>query len=159
MPSMYSNMPQQGTTYPTPMFPYPQITPMNPPVGYAPMNRSVLAGRMVKKLDDITYGDVPQDGSVGIFPQEDGECIYTKTYNNMGQILTQKFVQAPLEESKDEEKSEDTAIANGSEVSNQDIMNAIDNLVDFLTQSNNSKSNRSENNQNGSDSDKNSKED
>lgn len=158
MPSMYSNMPQQGTTYQNTMFPYPQIAPMSQPMGYMPVNRSVIAGRMVKGLDDIMYGDVPQDGSVGIFPQEDGKFIYTKTLNNMGQIITQKFVPAPDEEQNEEKKSENAIVADGSTASMDDIMSTLNDIVDLLTKSNNPKTNQSKTNQNGSDSDKNSKE-
>lgn len=153
---MYGNVPQ-GNNY---MFPYPQIAPMNQPMGVGGMTRNVLAGRMVKHLDDITLSDIPQDGSVGIFPQEDGKCIYTKTWNNMGQIITQKFVPSEIITPTSEEESTEPTV---SEVTNQDIMNGVMNMTDtlsdvlnLLTQPN---SKPTQNIQNGSNSNKNSKED
>src|SRR5690625_4963374 len=53
---------------------------------------SVLPGRQVANSDEITPQEVPMDGSVSLFPQQDYSCIYAKTWTKEGTIATLKFV-------------------------------------------------------------------
>lgn len=155
---MYSNMPQQGM-YSNTMFPYPQIAPMSQPMN-VPLARNVLSGRIVKNLDDITPADVAQNGSVSIFPQEDGNCIYTKIWDNDGTIKTQKFVPSEAQSfASDKKENNETNVVNSSDPSYQEIMDTLNDILDLLTQSSPSKKNRYQNNQNGSETNKDSKED
>lgn len=71
----------------------------------------VLPGRVVNNSDEITPQEVPMDGSVSLFPQQDYSCIYAKTWTKEGTIATMKFVpeqpqaateqKSPLEERLD----------------------------------------------------------
>ena len=67
--------------------------------GYAGFNNfqrpsvpSMLPGRQVANADEITPQEVPMDGSVSLFPQQDYSCIYAKTWTKEGTIATMKFV-------------------------------------------------------------------
>lgn len=51
-----------------------------------------IPGRLVNNLDEITPQEVPMDGSVSLFPQNDYSCIYAKTWTKEGTIATMKFV-------------------------------------------------------------------
>lgn len=72
---------------------------------------SMLPGRQVANADEITPQEVPMDGSVSLFPQQDYSCIYAKTWTKEGTIATLKFVpeqpqaateqKSPLEERLD----------------------------------------------------------
>lgn len=74
-------------------------------------NYQVLSGRVINNPDDITPQEVPMDGSVSLFPQQDYSCIYAKTWTKEGTIATMKFVpeqpqvateqKSPLEERLD----------------------------------------------------------
>lgn len=50
-------------------------------------------GYMVRDLSDIKPRDVPMDGSVSWFPQEDFTCIWARMWNKDGQLMTFKFVE------------------------------------------------------------------
>lgn len=105
------------------------FTPM-PGTSYAPQNGNYVAqsqtyqnpyvqqpsrfqfipGRLVNNLDEITPQEVPMDGSVSLFPQQDYSAIYAKTWTKDGTIATVKFVpeqpqmepqKSPLEERLD----------------------------------------------------------
>ena len=61
--------------------------------------------------EEILPQEVPMDGSVSLFPQNDYSCIYAKTWTKEGTIATMKFVpeqpqngepkKSPLEERLD----------------------------------------------------------
>ena len=51
-----------------------------------------IPGRLVSNLDEITPQEVPMDGSVSLFPQQDYSAIYAKTWTKDGTIATVKFV-------------------------------------------------------------------
>lgn len=77
-----------------------------------------LPGRIVSQVEEITPQEVPMDGSVGLFPQNDYSCIYAKQWTKDGNIQTVRYVpeqpavqtdqKTPLEEHLDriEEKLE-----------------------------------------------------
>lgn len=137
IPSSYPTY--QPPTYPNPMNYYP---------GQA--GRSVLPGRTVSSVDDIAVGEVPQDGSIGLFPQKDGSCIWAKSWTGDGSIRTMKFVPAQdgdvniVSESKTE-----------TENPGYDMLNVIQTIDDTNTMVRNLyKELGISSNQNGSDKDK-----
>lgn len=72
---------------------------------------ATIPGRLVANSDEITPQEVPMDGSVSLFPQNDFACIYAKTWTKEGTIATMRFVpeqpqgaveqKSPLEERLD----------------------------------------------------------
>lgn len=72
--------------------------------------QQMIPGRQVANVDEITPQEVPMDGSVSLFPQNDYSAIYAKTWTKDGTIATVKFVpeqpqmepqKSPLEERLD----------------------------------------------------------
>ena len=57
-----------------------------------PAMPAMIPGRLVANADEITPQEVPMDGSVSLFPQNDYSCIYAKTWTKEGTIATLKFV-------------------------------------------------------------------
>lgn len=53
---------------------------------------AMIPGRPVNNADEITPQEVPMDGSVSLFPQNDYSCIYAKTWTKEGTIATMKFI-------------------------------------------------------------------
>lgn len=113
---------------------YPSYPPVQPIGGYTPPytpNRSVLPGRTVSNVDEIAIGEVPQDGSIGIFPQSDGKIIWAKSWNSDGTIKTMKFVpadynsaqQIPVNTQSNENEDNPTFI---------DMFNTISNIQDTI---------------------------
>lgn len=60
-------------------------TPMQPQI-------SILPGRLIKSIDEVTPQEVPMDGSISLFPQNDYSCIYAKFWTKDGNIQTVRFV-------------------------------------------------------------------
>lgn len=54
--------------------------------------RPSIPGRPVNNLDEITPQEVPMDGSVSLFPQNDYSAIYAKTWTKDGTIATVKYI-------------------------------------------------------------------
>lgn len=52
----------------------------------------VMVGRVVNDLEDIRPNEVPNDGSVSVFPQQDRSCIYVKYLEGDGTIKTLRYV-------------------------------------------------------------------
>lgn len=71
------------------MYQMPQTQPMYRPT---PQNYPVIVGKMVGNLNDIRPNEVPNDGSISVFPQSDGACIYVKYLSGDGRINTVKYV-------------------------------------------------------------------
>lgn len=98
--------------YPTPANPYTLNNNFTPGASYAPQTGGYMAGnqtpnlyqnqqlnrfqsipgRLVNNLDEITPQEVPMDGSVSLFPQNDYSAIYAKTWTKDGAIATVKFI-------------------------------------------------------------------
>lgn len=149
---MYNNINQVGGPYTsTPV--YPQITPLGSwNNSYNPIQattRNVLPGRTVEKVEDITIGEVPQDGSLGLFPQKDGSCIYAKMWNSDGTIRTMKFI--PSEQDDSVPRQEGVQEATNFETLGVEILEKLDDVLDVLTGPNNCKPKENKKNQNGSD--------
>lgn len=59
---------------------------------YQNYQRPSIPGRPVNNLDEITPQEVPMDGSVSLFPQNDYSAIYAKTWTKDGTIATVKYI-------------------------------------------------------------------
>lgn len=93
-PNYYYN---NGAPVQTPVSPSvntPQYSqPTYQPVQTAPaLPLRGIAGRLVNDASEITVNEVPTDGSIAMFPKNDGTCIYTKQWNSDGTIKTICFV-------------------------------------------------------------------
>lgn len=137
--------PQPSTPYTSNSF-YPQLQQRN----------NVLPGRMVSRVEDVAIGEVPTDGSVGLFPQNDGSCIYAKSWTGDGSIKTIKFVpEIPTQETTVDNttivtNTNKNSFENENNVKLDEILNklqTLDDIADFLTMT---KSNNNQKNQNGS---------
>lgn len=51
-----------------------------------------IPGHLVTNENEIMPQEVPMDGSVSLFPQNDYSCIYAKTWTKEGTIATVKFI-------------------------------------------------------------------
>src|SRR5690625_6955568 len=57
---------------------------------------SVIPGRIVNTPDESRPNEVPNDGSIAVFPLNDGSAVYLKYFTGEGRINTVKFtVEAP----------------------------------------------------------------
>lgn len=57
-----------------------------------PVMPTAIPGRLVASADEIMPQEVPMDGSVSLFPQNDYSCIYAKTWTKEGTIATVRFI-------------------------------------------------------------------
>lgn len=57
-----------------------------------PVMPTAIPGRLVANADEIMPQEVPMDGSVSLFPQNDYSCIYAKTWTKEGTIATVRFI-------------------------------------------------------------------
>lgn len=57
-----------------------------------PVISASIPGHLVTNENEIMPQEVPMDGSVSLFPQNDYSCIYAKTWTKEGTIATLKFV-------------------------------------------------------------------
>lgn len=89
-PNPYTPVHDPRTTHPAQQNTTPiQQTQYNPGLQQCP---NMIYGRSVNSADEITPQEVPMDGSVSLFPQQDYSCIYAKTWTKDGTIATVKFV-------------------------------------------------------------------
>ena len=123
---VYGNNPY----YPT----YPTTPTYMPASTFQPnVQPSLINGRAVDSVEEITAGEVPLNGSLAVFPKRDGSVIYVKSTNGNGTIDTKCYVPA----SEDfVEYPGSTSPTSSNQVSNQDIMAAI---MDIQNQVNNIK--------------------
>lgn len=94
MPSNYSNYvgtipSQQNMGYPQSGYSN-QSSPLYRPIS-AP-SYPIIVGKMVNQLNDIRPNEVPNDGSVAVFPQSDLSCVYIKYLKADGLIATARYV-------------------------------------------------------------------
>ena len=101
-PSPYSFYPSTS-----PSMPYGQVqNPYVPTPSYQPptvpspsqnpqMNQirpQGILGRMITNPNEITPQEIPMDGSISMFPMQDGSAVYGKFWDSNGQIKTIRFV-------------------------------------------------------------------
>lgn len=53
---------------------------------------SYMPGRIVSGVDEIKVNEVPMDGSLALFPQNDLSCIYAKQWSSDGTINTVRYI-------------------------------------------------------------------
>lgn len=90
-----NNQPQQNRIGTPDWWPRNQQSVQSPPqqqqVPQQPQVPS-MQGRWVKEEKDIVPMDIPQDGSVVVFPQTDLQVIYLKKWEGNGTITTVPFI-------------------------------------------------------------------
>lgn len=80
---------QQSTVYNSQTYST-QASPLYRPIS-AP-SYPIIVGRMVNQVNDIRPNEVPNDGSIAVFPQSDLSCVYVKYLKADGLIATAKYV-------------------------------------------------------------------
>lgn len=91
------------------------VNPQNygqPTPGYFPQRPpqpSMLPGKVVTRLEEITPSDVPMDGSMSLFPLSDGSCIIGRLWSNDGTIKTVRYGLINEQETKEEPKPDYTS--------------------------------------------------
>lgn len=79
----------------SPYVPAPTYQPSltNPTSQQSNQNRSQgILGRMISNPKEITPQEIPMDGSISLFPMQDGSAVYGKFWDSNGQINTIRFV-------------------------------------------------------------------
>ena len=116
----YGNTPY----YPTPTYTTPTYMPTST---FQPnVQPSLINGRPVDSLEEITAQEVPLNGSLAVFPKKDGSIIYVKSTNGNGTIDTKMYV--PAQESVAPEHAGSSTPTQEPSISNQDILAAIMNI-------------------------------
>lgn len=72
---------------PTPSYQQPSINPVQNQT-----HSQGILGRMISNPNEITPQEVPMDGSISMFPMQDGSAVYGKFWDSNGQIKTIRFV-------------------------------------------------------------------
>lgn len=85
----------QQPSYPQPNYPQYPLTPSytwqqnQPSVGYSSNTAPrFIVGRAVNSPEEITAAEVPMDGSVRLFPSNDGAHVYRKEWDGNGRLNT-----------------------------------------------------------------------
>lgn len=146
-----NNTPLYGSNPYYPTYPTPSYMPSST---FQPnVQASLINGRPVDSLEEITAGEVPLNGSLAVFPKRDGSVIYVKSTNGNGTIDTKRYV--PATEGYSEKPAPvSTETEHAPYISNQDIMAALLNIqnqvdtIETLVQKR-PRNNRSNNHQNG----------
>ena len=96
--------------------PQPQIKPTN--------------GRWVESYEDIMPREVPMDGSICFFPQEDCSCIYAKFWDNNGNLQSFRFLPEKNEPPVQQQTipAEMNDILKGYTSITENILNRLDSL-------------------------------
>ena len=106
-----------------PGYPYGQTQqPYVPTPSYQPMNTSAqnqqsqnrpqgILGRMISNPNEITPQEIPMDGSISMFPMQDGSAVYGKFWDSNGQIKTIRFV--PENNGEQPQQNDPFAVING----------------------------------------------
>lgn len=109
--------------------PYQQLQPMMMPQFTAPQQmaqpKNPIAGRIVSSADEIAANEVPMDGTVALFPVQDGSLIYARQWNNNGTISTVEY--APVQKPADAEEAAETPTL-------MDIMDQLSDIEDLIKQ-------------------------
>ncbi len=74
---------QQNNQYNGGMTGYATTPPSPPPIIY---------GKFVANEMDVKPNDVPMDGKIAAFPQQDLSCVYLKSWNSRGTIDSVKYI-------------------------------------------------------------------
>lgn len=88
------------------MYQYPYQYPMQYPAQYPAQYRP----RTVQSAAEIQAQEVPTDGSLALFPQQDGTCVWGKRWAQDGTIQTIRYVPEKVEETESLERKLDRII-------------------------------------------------
>lgn len=66
--------------------------PSNPYNTFNNFSHPSIPGRQVGDVNEITPQEVPMDGTVSLFPQNDYSCIYAKAWTKEGNIQTVRYI-------------------------------------------------------------------
>lgn len=69
-----------------------QSQPVQQPQQQQPQQQKPLVGHYVASEGEILPSDIPMDGSMGIFPSQDGSCIYVRQIGGDFKMHQTKFV-------------------------------------------------------------------
>ena len=96
---------QYGQTQP-PYVPTPTYQPQtgNQSVTTASQSRPQgVLGHMITSPDQITPQEIPMDGSISLFPMQDGSAVIGKFWDNNGQIKTIRFIPENVEQPRQQD--------------------------------------------------------
>lgn len=62
-----------------------------------------ILGRMIANPNEITPQEIPMDGSISMFPMQDGSAVYGKFWDSNGQIKTIRFVPENVDQAQTQE--------------------------------------------------------
>lgn len=108
---MYPNgMNVQPGYYQAPTYPYGQTQmPYVPTPTYQPVSQPTnqqrsrdILGHMITNPNEITPQEIPMDGSISLFPMQDGSAVYGKYWDNNGQLKTMRFIPENVEQPQQE---------------------------------------------------------
>lgn len=131
---------QYGQTQP-PYVPAPTYQPQTSNQSVPTVNQSRpqgILGHMITSPDQITPQEIPMDGSISLFPMQDGSAVIGKFWDSNGQIKTIRFIPENVEQTPSDDPF---ATINAR-------FDALENLI--RSQRPNHKGNYRKNNQNGS---------
>lgn len=74
-----------------PGYNYNQNNVLNNP-GFNQPNASVIAGRYISNINEISPGDIPMDMSPAVFVQTDFQKIHVRNWDNNGNIISKTYV-------------------------------------------------------------------
>lgn len=140
-PSASPSMPYgqvQNPYIPTPSYQPSTVPSLNQNSQMNQIRPQGILGRMIANPNEITPQEIPMDGSISMFPMQDGSAVYGKFWDSNGQIKTIRFVPENVEQTA----SDDPFAAINAR------FDALENLI--RSQRPNHKGNYRKNNQNGS---------
>lgn len=67
-----------------------QEKPVEPP---KPSNKPGISCRIISDIDEVKPGEIPMDGSVGVFVKSDLSCVFVKQWGSDGVLHTKSFTE------------------------------------------------------------------
>ena len=81
---------QMNPSYQASAYPQASNSPLYRP--FSAPSYPIIIGKMVDQINDIRPNEVPNDGSIAVFPQSDLNCVYVKYFTSDGLIATKKYI-------------------------------------------------------------------
>lgn len=78
--------------YDRPYEPYPDNYGGPPPIGGPQTQPVTVFGRVVQNPEEIAPGEIPMDGRVCLFPNQDYSKIYARMWNAQGVLVPQTYI-------------------------------------------------------------------
>lgn len=104
-------------------------TPQNSVQNNQQPEDTILSVRIVKSPDDIKVDQVPMNGEISLFMQDDMSVIYGKRWTNDGTIENLRFVLDTAPESNSVKMS-NNAVVNNQGFNIEELMAAVTNVID-----------------------------